>query len=375
MKINIDYINPKSREFVRSKLANTHFSQRTLTCNLYQKALVMPNHTSTEKDLGGVWTYEGNLVQASAFCEMEDKHIDRLQIESSYTKETAIYLGLLIEGWGHGITDNIKKIWFLRTEVCKNLLASGAQIIYVTNSNEELPGHIKKVISLAGYDIDEWKRVVSPTVYDEVYVPDNSFYCMNMSTSEGRERYFTKEFVETISNIKSMISPKGSNLKMYLSRKRFHNHFRDIGEERVEKEFVKKGYTAFSPETLSVEEQIGMYMSASSIVATEGSIAHNALFCNPNTEIVLLRKANYINNYQKAINELVDADVKYIDVHLYEEDNGHMASGPFYVCVTPWLEKYVGHRIPHIPYYFDWKWYIFKFRKNHVFLSLLRRVF
>lgn len=372
MTINIDYVNPKSREFVSNKLKNSHFSQKTLSCNLYQKALVVPNVTTVENGLGGVWTHDGNLIQDSAFCEMEDKHIDCMQIKSSYSRETVIYLGLLIEGWGHGITDNIKKLWFLRTEACKNLLALGVHIIYITHSNEDLPGYIKKVISLAGYNIDEWERVDSPTVYDEVYVPDNSFFCLNMSTSEGRERYFTKEFIETISIIKSSVTPSVIRHKIYLSRKHFRNHFRDIGEDRIEKEFIRMGYTAISPETLSVEEQIAMYMGATSVVATEGSIAHNALFCNPNTEIILLRKANYVNNYQKAINEMIDADVKYIDVHLYEEDNGRMASGPFYMCVTPWFERFAGYRISHVPYWLDWKWYVFVLRRNSNLLSPLK---
>lgn len=374
MNINIDYVNPQSRDFVRNKLQKKHFSQKTLKSSLYSDALVMPNIIQKEKELGGVWTSDGVLVQASAFCEKETMQLDRFLVKSNRKEGRVIYIGMLIAGWGHGITDNLKKLWFIKTDECQKLLVSGAHIVYITHSNEELPSHLKKMITLAGYSVEAWERIVTPTVYDEVYVPDNSFYCLDMSTTEGRERYYTKEFLETISDIKASVKPDSSGLKLYLSRKSFCNHFRDIGEDRVEAVFVDMGYTSISPETLGVEDQIRMYMSATSIVATEGSIAHNAIFCDRNIDLVLLRKANYVNNYQKAINEMIDANVHYIDVHLYENDNGNRASGPFYVCVTTWLEKYVGHRILHIPYLLDWKWYVYKLRSNLGLIMMLKRM-
>lgn len=60
---------------------------------------------------------------------------------------------------------------------------------------------------------------------------------------------------------------------------------------------------------------------------------------------------SFDNSYQNVINEYADLNVTYIESH-----KSVMASkeapwgGPFYLCVTKYLERYMGHPIPHVPY-------------------------
>ena len=112
------------------------------------------------------------------------------------------------------------------------------------------------------------------------------------------------------------------------------------------------GYAIFCPEKLTLDEQLLLLKNCREFVAAEGSIAHNSIFCQPGTRITILRKADYVNNYQLAINEMRSLDVTYVDIHHsvppYPKS---ITIGPFYLCVTQNLERFVGRRIPHLPYW------------------------
>ena len=151
--------------------------------------------------------------------------------------------------------------------------------------------------------------------------------------------------------------------KVYLTRTRVGVNDREYGEKSIECIFRKKGFMIISPEKYSLEEQFNILTHCKELATTEGSISHSAIFCNPGTKLYLIRKSNYVNGYQTIINEIADLDVTYIDAHcsLSEVQYGAMY-GPFYMCITPELERFVGHRVVHLPLWMrpSWWWY-----KNH----------
>ena len=66
----------------------------------------------------------------------------------------------------------------------------------------------------------------------------------------------------------------------------------------MENVFRKKGFKVFSPEELTVKQQIALLMNCDEFASTEGSCAHNSIFCKPGTKVLILRKADYANSYQ-----------------------------------------------------------------------------
>lgn len=56
-------------------------------------------------------------------------------------------------------------------------------------------------------------------------------------------------------------------------------------------------------------------LNADSVVATEGSISHNVIFCRSQTDVVILWKSNYVNGYSLVINECKNLNVTYIDAN------------------------------------------------------------
>ena len=80
------------------------------------------------------------------------------------------------------------------------------------------------------------------------------------------------------------------------------------------------------------------------LAATEGSIAHNALFLPDNAKLVVVRKANYINDVQMTINQIRDLDVTIIDAFRDEfiARPREPWRGPFFVYVSKELANFLG---------------------------------
>lgn len=267
-----------------------------------------------------------------------------------------------LDTWGHVLTDCLRKLWFLSSPEGKSFLAEGYKPVYIAGQfGNDIPAYAKKIFLLAGFDSDEWEHITVPTRFSCVVVPDSSFI------SENGSRTFTREYSDIIKKICATVQAdawRGEFIfyeKIYLTRTGIKSH-KDFGEKRVEKAFERAGYTVISPEKYSVEQQIYFMARAKEVVATEGSIAHNAVFCGAGTKLVVLRKANYINDYQLAINEAADLNVTYIDANrsnmlLYKY---RPWLGPFYIYITKPLKKFLSLRFS-VPFFLSAEYWRYVF--------------
>jgi capsular polysaccharide biosynthesis protein len=295
---------------------------------------------------------------------------------SCYDFETAIvehkkviYIGNIQNCFGHFFTDNLRKVWFLKTAQAKELLEDGAEIVYTTDKAPLIPVAFE-IWKMAGVDLSQARLIEKLTRFDVVYVPDNCFF-------ESEDKMFTPEWSEMVESIKAnahknktaTIKSNNSSKWVYLTRIRLNKGGKtEIGEKEIVRVFEKQGFEIVSPERLSICDQINLMDDCDRLVATEGSIAHLSLFCKPKTEVVILCKANYENSYQDVINEYADLNVTYIESHksvmtLSDAPWG----GPFYLCVTKYLEKFVGHPIPHVPYWLRPSYW--KYSQNFLYRS------
>ncbi|MBQ6750231.1 MAG: glycosyltransferase family 61 protein [Bacteroidaceae bacterium] len=299
------------------------------------------------------------LGEAHALITEEDACHQTQMVEEERKK--CVFLGYFVTCWGHILTDGFKKTWFFETEYCQQLISEGVEFVYVTtNGRDILPANLE-MLHLAGIDTTFFHRVLKNTRYEEVIVPDDCFWggientCYTIEYSHQLEKLRNSIYRDFNSNIE----------KVYFTRTQLHDK-REQGEKDVEEVFRKLGYTVCSPEKMSVKEQLSMVSHCKYFAATEGSIAHISVFCQPETAVTIIRKADYINGYQLAINQVANLNVIYLDAHESWNVSAEWPwGGPFYLCVNELLEKYVGHRIPHIPHYLkpSWWWYMNKNRK------------
>lgn len=300
---------------------------------------------------GGVITDALEYVPQSAYVDNQSCGYEINPNEIKLKGEGCIYLGLFHTCYGHAITDTMKKLWYIETNECKQYVAQGYELIFITGKNGDLPEWNKKILELAGVNLLEITHLRQNKFYKHIIIPDNSI------VFENGYQYYTDTFEKTINRIKTSVSntityKQQVPSKLYFTRSaiRFSNN-REIGEKRIEKVFKEKGYVIISPEKHSIEEQVSMLMKCTHFAATEGSCAHGAIFVSPNTNVCILRKADYINKYQPMITQLTNSKTTYIDIHhSVKAHKKYPVWGPFYMYVSKELAQWAG--IKKHQYYF-----------------------
>lgn len=355
----------------RKEAAVHRFLDKNLTYQGFDNAFVLPSKDLWKegKCFGGVVTKEGDFVESSAWHE--GKRCDKYEFNEADAirrDETAIYMGFYNPCWGHAITDNLKKLWFLKTDKCKDLLSQGAKLIYLTIDNQLMPLYIYRLFALAGVDLTEFELITDLSLFARIVVPDNSFI------ADNGQRFFTQPYVDTIAKIKAnaICQNKVYPEKVYFTRTQLKSN-RDIGEKSIEKVFRKKGFTVIAPEQHSVDEQIQMLMHCKSFAATEGSISHNAVFCEPGADVVIVRKCNDVNKYQMAVNEVADVNVTYIDAH-HSTKAPKTAPwvGPFYLFTNINLYHFFNIRNLTLPYFAKVSWWRYCWEDSFLYRKMKR---
>lgn len=254
----------------------------------------------------------------------------------------------------------------MKTEAGKDLLAKGAEIVYVTFNGEKLGSHVFRIFELAGFDLHRAIEVTEPLTFDFVYIPEDSIFI------EEERRYYTKEFKSAVDSIIQKAHLRVSVpyfSKIYLSRTLL-NDGEDFGELKIEKAFINKGYKVLHPEKYSVEEQVCYLNQSSEVVSTLGSISHLSLFCPPNSKVIILLKNDYLNTYQTVIDAIAGNSVIYINSH-HTFKQSRFWDGPFYLFITKQLSLFLGIKILNFRF-FDKEWYryLYKFlQQKKIFIK------
>ncbi len=321
-----------------------YLSAKRLTCECIENGYILPyKGPIKDKTSGGVIDSNGTYIDSSGLHENNGCGYDVSKVNCTKLHKTAIYLGCWFPIWGHCITDNIKKLWFLQTEECKKLLADGAELVYIINMNDrfQLPTNYLHILEKLNIDVNAIKQITDITQYDKIIIPDNSIYRVDETI------FYTKEFVSLKQQIVQNTAVSSNYDKVYFSRSKYKKGKYDIGEKRIEDVFKYLGYKVIYPEQLSLDEQLTILHNCSHFAATEGSISHNSIFCKEGTEICLIRKGAYVNNYQMMINQMNNLKVTYIDAHLSIFTNPQKEwEGPFFLYLNNNLLRFAG--IPDI---------------------------
>ena len=370
---NLSFIadTPMKEELERQETSD-HFFDEILHTLSFENAIVLPSLNYNEDGMlpGGILTCSGEYLEESGYhegnCCKYNFNKDLVETDES----TVVYVGFFLNCYGHGFTDNIKKIWYLSTPEFE-AIKKDVSIIYITERNEPMPNWQKEIFSLAGIDTSTWIHVSRITKYKKIIIPQNSI--RSEKTKLSRFRSFSLYYRNTIDRIIQSVSNEGAIFeKIYFTRTANNIWWRECGEERIEKMFRKYGYQIISPESLSVKEQIRLLKNCSFFASTEGSCAHNSIFCKPYTNVTIIRKADYCNSYQCMIDVFANLKVTYIDAHHSIRNNKQLPmSGPFYLYASKELHNYFGESF-YYPYWCDilfWvyakdKWYWYHKLKN-----------
>lgn len=329
------YIDPQLRRETELLENACHRVERELGFKTYQNAVIFPG--VSRKGYGGVVDSSGKSVpNTSVFngCSQLGSDPNCSVVTSD---ESVVYLGMLYNCWGHCLTDCLQRFWVfgacgVHPSVC------GKKFVYaVTDWRDGLPQSFYDLIANLGVSKDQLHPIEKPTRFWEVIIPDSCFY-HNLET--GHIKY-TNEYANLMERLR--VTKDWASRKVYFSRKDWSGS-QSFGEERFEQLFRARGYEIVYPEKLTFDEQRKLLAETKELVATEGSVAHNAIFMPKGTRVVIIRKARYVNRYQPVINEIAGLEPVYVDAnmsHLLFIRNQHFI-GPFFLYVNSRLASFLG---------------------------------
>lgn len=340
--VNLDYLyNPDAAKnffnqnyFLDKKLGFQVIEQGTI---LPHKSVVIPN--VWHFGLGGIVDSNGKYIKSSSLHQGVGKPYTPESIQHS--SETVIYLAMFYKIWGHDLTDNIRRVWFLKSDVFKSEFKN-CPIVYIPYRDglltlDKQPS-LKRLLEILEIDTDRLRPITQPTQFDKIILPDGSF-----SSPHNPEKGFTKEYRDTIDCIRAFAQKNKtptSIKKLYL----FHGRKEQIGEERIAEYFKSKGYAIVHPEELPLDDQLNLMINCEIFAAAGGSCAHNSLFLRDGTETILIpRAASQFGYYQEIINQVHPLSVNYIDSSL-SIFSKTITKGHFFYLVSEQLKKFFGDK-------------------------------
>ena len=354
------YARTSEKRKLSEKLNEKHFRQINLKATLYNNSYILPSKDPFKNGLcpGGVVNNRKEYIESSAWHEGKmacGYDFEDNQIIKKYDK--IIYIGFFHNCWGHVITDNLKKLWYIYTDEFQELIKQGYKLGFISIRNIPLEQNTLRILQLAGINTSELIHITQISYVSSIVIPDNSLI---YSTIEDIKLY-TKEFSQVLNHIKSQIKPNYSFKTVYFTRTQL-NDKRDYGEHEVEKIFEQNGYDIIAPEHYTVDEQIAILKGCEWFAATEGSVAHNSIFCSSDSNVVIIRKAYYINRTQTVINDIANLNLTYIDCHnsvRAKKDEEWL--GPFYLYHNKYLNRFFHIKNEIKPLWLRKSWYRYRY--------------
>jgi len=334
---NLDYLCNK--DFAKRYFGKDHFVDNKSGFSVIKHGIILPNKDTM---MGGItnWAGFGGLVdeQGNHIKTLPPTQIYEPEGEIEQRPETVVYLGLFAPAWGHNITINLSRLWFLTSETFKTQFKN-CPVVYspwagrVSGFNYiGKQKNFSRLIEILGIDTGTFQAITKPTQFENVILPNASFDAGNGFL------FFTEDYRETIDRIRNFAMKNrtpGSAKKIYYF---YGKH--QIGEERLAEYFKSKGYAIVRPEKFTFDEQLNILINAESFASTLGSCAHNSIFLRDGAEIILIpRSSSRFTAYQQVIDQVHPSKINYIDSSLSLFGRIH---GPNCFIISEQLKRFFG---------------------------------
>ena len=273
--INLDYLYEPDKG--KLHFARNFFVDKKLGFQVIKHGTIVPCKVQVvdgaKKIFGGIVDNNGEYIKSSSrrygdtgVYTPPPKQIDK------FSPETVVYLGKFNSTWGHFLTDHIKFLWFLKSDIYKSEFKN-CPLVYIKYGAFSFTTHQnhRRLFEILGVDVDNLQEITQPTQFENIILPDESY---RFSEEKGTSHFFTDGYVETIDCLRDFAlknrTPTPSK-KMFF----FYGKYQ-VGEERLAEYFKSKGYDIVSPEKFTLDQQLNILINCESFASTLGSISHNA---------------------------------------------------------------------------------------------------
>lgn len=274
----------------------------------------------------GVLDAHGAYIPSSGICRGYDVQ-ELLPAEIPREEKTAVYLGVMrCDHYGHFLTETVARLWYWQ-EHCEHREDLVPIFSYEAGGRPKYPRFVREFFEL--YDEKLFERmqcITQATRYASIIVPAAAL-------GEG---WYTEKLLLPYQRAAAHVPPAKLE-KVYLSRRKMTNRSlcESFGEEDLETNFVRNGFCSVAMETLSMRDQIATMKGARVVAGLYGTALHNALFCNPLSEIIVLERSSQQETMQNVINQAIQAEAHVC--RAYVEPLPMLAPhfGPFLLGMTP----------------------------------------
>ena len=341
---NLDYLyNPNAAKKFFDK---NYFIDKPLSFSVIENGTILPHKSviipgKKHFGLGGIVDGNGKYIKGSSLHYGVGGAYTPPQESIQRKSETVIYLGMFYRIWGHDLTDNIRRVWFLQSETFKHDFKD-CPLVYIPYEDGRLTVerqlNLKRLLEILGVDVDALQPITQPTRFDKIILPDGAFLSPHWSL-----KGFFAEYRETIDRVRDFALKHRvptSAKKIYF----FYGRKNQMGEERLADYFKSKGYAIVRPENLSLDEQLNILINCESFASTLGSCSHNSVFLREGTEVIIIpRSTNYPAGYtyQATLDKMNNVNEIYIDssLSIYET-----LFGPYCFIISEQLKKFFGDK-------------------------------
>lgn len=220
-----------------------------------------------------------DALNYNASMPIQTEFQDRSAVKDAVHLEGAwLYGGILYSHFGHFLFESISRLWpidALRDQVSGIVFVGLRQIGGISEGLSKVLGHLDVRLPL--------HFVNDPTVVQRLYVPRQGSAMGPLASGTPTFRAFVREKL-------TRIEPRPNVGRIYLTREAYRLARGGIfAEDRLRSLLEAAGYSAYSPEAHSFEDQVATYRGATHIVGPDSSALHLVAYvARPETKVAIV---------------------------------------------------------------------------------------
>lgn len=244
------------------------------------------------------------LYRGSQRTELVTKAPDKIEPpkELKRISQKFIYAGNITGPYGHFLTESIARLWYVIKDERYPVICHG---LTQRNSFKRVFIDFFRAVNLDPCRFIFFKKTV---LLQEVIIPYPSF----SNRCEAFEAH--KLLPENVAKSLLPEKLKMTSQPLYFTRRFLNPNLRLIvNESKLEKELYKSNFAIYSPEKLSLKQQIYLINKHEVIIGSIGSALHNILFdISPKKNLVCFGNQKYINTNYLIIDAIKSINSVYI---------------------------------------------------------------
>ncbi len=340
-----DYLYDQESKEEVLKYVKSYNRSEPLKVEIIEDGIILPrvpaSNPTTWMGLGGVLDKNNNFIELSGIKHVSGEGFvfgGKYEYDSNLVlknEATVLYIGGLFNHWGHFLVDFITRLWYY-------IQNERITIVYCGWGFEKgrLYGAYKRFFELLGIDEKDMIDVRTPTKFNKVIVPEQSYL---------RNNYSTREYKEIINRICENIDSTGmkASKKVYFSRSLFVKRFRwnvERGEKAIENTFKKNGYFVMDPVNMSLDEQVFYVRNADVFAGITSSNIINSVFAKDGSDRIYIKKCYEMESEASHMDFITNAkNVTIIDGFIlpYRKYRPKIMSGPHLLGMTNMLRRFI----------------------------------